>query len=189
MPACRGSPGGCHCRRRHSWRRCSRVAQREIALVEAGGLRVGVEVGATAEDDMMNPRSPGEARPPRPRPVELLPAFVSESLVDIDALGSAVVVTVDRRPPLLVSADAGLTWSERGGGLPRGGGRSRRGARRCPLRGAQTPVRIERRRRLLARHRVELQDRGLSPGHDPAGRTVHEAGTVRDRLVRQIALR
>ena len=63
---------------------------------------------------------PGEELPLRPQPVELLPAFVSESLVDIDALGPAVVVAVDRRPPLLVSADGGLTWSERGGGLPRG---------------------------------------------------------------------
>jgi hypothetical protein len=92
----------------------------KIALVEAGGSVWVVEVGATAEDDAVIHERSGEALPPRPRPVELLPAFVSESLVDIDALGPAVVVAVDRRPPLLVSADAGLTWSERGGGLPRG---------------------------------------------------------------------
>jgi hypothetical protein len=79
-----------------------------------------VELGATAEDDAVIEERPGEELPPRPRPVELLPAFVSESLVDIDALGPAVVVAVDRRPPLLVSADGGVTWSERGGGLPRG---------------------------------------------------------------------
>ena len=36
------------------------------------------------------------------------------------ASGSTVVALVDRRPPLLVSYDAGRTWSERGGGLPAG---------------------------------------------------------------------
>ena len=92
----------------------------KIALVEADGSVWVVELGATAEDDAVIHERPGETLPPRPRPVELLPAFVSESLVDIDALGPTVVVAVDRRPPLLVSADAGLTWSERGGGLPRG---------------------------------------------------------------------
>ncbi|MDQ5820971.1 MAG: hypothetical protein M3540_05985, partial [Actinomycetota bacterium] len=36
------------------------------------------------------------------------------------AAGSTVVAIVDRRPPLAVSHDAGRTWRERGGGLPRG---------------------------------------------------------------------
>ena len=30
------------------------------------------------------------------------------------------MVIVDRRPPLVVSTDAGVTWREAGGGLPRG---------------------------------------------------------------------
>ena len=34
--------------------------------------------------------------------------------------GSTVVAVVDRRPPLLVSHDAGLTWRESGAGLPPG---------------------------------------------------------------------
>lgn len=34
--------------------------------------------------------------------------------------GSTVVAVVDRRPPLMVSYDAGRTWREAGGGLPRG---------------------------------------------------------------------
>ena len=34
--------------------------------------------------------------------------------------GSTVVAVVDRRPPLVVSHDAGATWREAGGGLPRG---------------------------------------------------------------------
>jgi len=35
-------------------------------------------------------------------------------------VGSRIVAVVDRRPPLLVSDDAGLTWREAGGGLPAG---------------------------------------------------------------------
>lgn len=41
-------------------------------------------------------------------------------LVDADRHGSRVVAVVDRRPPLVVSDDAGVTWREAGGGLPRG---------------------------------------------------------------------
>ncbi|MGH2996869.1 MAG: WD40/YVTN/BNR-like repeat-containing protein [Gaiellaceae bacterium] len=36
------------------------------------------------------------------------------------ASGSTVIAVVDRRPPLLVSHDAGSTWREAGGGLPPG---------------------------------------------------------------------
>lgn len=41
-------------------------------------------------------------------------------IVATAAVGSTVVAIVDRRPPLAVSHDAGRTWHERGGGLPRG---------------------------------------------------------------------
>ena len=34
--------------------------------------------------------------------------------------GSTVIAIVDRRPPLAISNDAGHTWREAGGGLPRG---------------------------------------------------------------------
>ena len=37
-----------------------------------------------------------------------------------DRQGSTVVAVVDRRPPVLISGDAGLTWREAGGGLPAG---------------------------------------------------------------------
>jgi hypothetical protein len=51
-----------------------------------------------------------------PPEVELsLPLLVSGA-----ASGSTVVAVVDRRPPLVVSNDAGLTWRESGGGLPPG---------------------------------------------------------------------
>jgi hypothetical protein len=36
------------------------------------------------------------------------------------AVGSTVVAVVKRRPPLVISADAGRTWREAGGGLPPG---------------------------------------------------------------------
>jgi hypothetical protein len=41
-------------------------------------------------------------------------------LVATAAVGATVVALVDRRPPLLISADGGATWREAGGGLPAG---------------------------------------------------------------------
>ena len=41
-------------------------------------------------------------------------------LVAASAAGTNVVALVDRRPPLLVSSDAGATWREAGSGLPPG---------------------------------------------------------------------
>jgi len=41
-------------------------------------------------------------------------------VVAASASGSTVVAVVDRRPPLVVSTDAGATWRESGGGLPPG---------------------------------------------------------------------
>ena len=43
-------------------------------------------------------------------------------LVAVDAVGSRVVAVVGRRPPLVISNDAGTTWREAGGGLPPGRG-------------------------------------------------------------------
>jgi hypothetical protein len=49
------------------------------------------------------------------------PAKVSLPLViAAAAAGSTVAAVVDRRPPLAISHDAGLTWHEAGGGLPKG---------------------------------------------------------------------
>jgi hypothetical protein len=36
------------------------------------------------------------------------------------AAGATIVAVVDRRPPLVISSDAGSTWREAGGGLPAG---------------------------------------------------------------------
>ena len=48
------------------------------------------------------------------------PAVDLPRVVQASAVGSVVVAVVDRRPPLLVSGDAGATWREAGGGLPPG---------------------------------------------------------------------
>jgi hypothetical protein len=51
------------------------------------------------------------------------PADVEVSLplvVAADRVGSRVVAVVARRPPLVISDDAGHTWREAGGGLPAG---------------------------------------------------------------------
>ena len=41
-------------------------------------------------------------------------------VISAAAAGSTVIAVVDRRPPLVVSHDAGSTWREAGGGLPEG---------------------------------------------------------------------
>ena len=55
---------------------------------------------------------------------ELAPAAAPDVelplLVAAAASGSTVVAVLDRRPPLAVSHDAGRTWREAGGGLPKG---------------------------------------------------------------------
>jgi hypothetical protein len=48
------------------------------------------------------------------------PALTLPRVVAAAALGSTIVAVVDRKPPLLVSHDAGVTWREAGGGLPPG---------------------------------------------------------------------
>jgi len=90
-----------------------------IALAECEDALYLVGLGASAEEDGLLAREP-DGRVERPRPVELVPAWLSEALVDVDASGSTVVLVVNRRPPLLASYDGGRTWSERGAGLPRG---------------------------------------------------------------------
>lgn len=50
-----------------------------------------------------------------PPPVVHLPLLVAAA-----ASGSTVVAIVDRRPPLVLSNDGGVTWREAGAGLGRG---------------------------------------------------------------------
>jgi hypothetical protein len=73
-----------------------------IATVEAEtGELVGLEPGA-------------------PLPRTAVEGIGLPRLVAADAHGSRIVAVVDRKPPLVVSDDAGATWREAGGGLPPG---------------------------------------------------------------------
>ena len=90
-----------------------------IAVAECEDGLYLVEVGESAEEDELAGHEPG-GNVERPRPVELAPAWLSGTLVDLDARDALIVVAVAARPPLLVSADAGTTWNERGAGLPVG---------------------------------------------------------------------
>lgn len=90
-----------------------------IAAVRCEDAVYLLEIGESADEDELLTRDP-DATVDRERPHELVPSFAAAQLVDIDAAGSAVVLLVDRRPPLLVSHDAGQTWTERGAGLPPG---------------------------------------------------------------------
>jgi hypothetical protein len=78
-----------------------------------------IEIGADAEEDALVDREEGGAVA-RSRPLELTPAWAAGQALDVDAAGATIVLLLDRRPPLMVSHDAGSTWSERGSGLPPG---------------------------------------------------------------------
>ncbi len=78
-----------------------------------------VTVGASADEDVLAGHEPGVAVE-RPRPLELVPSWAARHLLDVDSAGSTIVLLLERRPPLVVSYDAGVTWSERGSGLPAG---------------------------------------------------------------------
>jgi hypothetical protein len=49
-----------------------------------------------------------------------VPALGLPLLVAADRVGSRIAAVIGRRPPLLLSDDAGTTWREHGGGLPAG---------------------------------------------------------------------
>jgi hypothetical protein len=78
-----------------------------------------VEIGPSAEEDQLAGRQPGAAVE-RERPLGLAPPWAAGQVLDVDARGPTIVLLLDRRPPLLVSHDSGVTWSERGAGLPPG---------------------------------------------------------------------
>ena len=78
-----------------------------------------VAVGGTADEDVLAAHEPGAAIE-RSRPLELVPSWAATHVLDVDSAGSTIVLLLDRRPPLVFSYDAGVTWSERGSGLPAG---------------------------------------------------------------------
>ncbi len=82
--------------------------QTSIAYVRTVDGTVAIDV----EDELVL----GAAAEPAVEHVALnLPRLVAAAVS-----GSSVVAVVERRPPLLVSGDAGATWREAGGGLPPG---------------------------------------------------------------------
>jgi hypothetical protein len=89
-----------------------------IALAGCEDALYLVEVGESAEEDELLERRPGEAVE-GPRALELVPPWAKQTFLDVDAVGSTIVLVLDRKPPLLVSYDGGATWSERGAGLGR----------------------------------------------------------------------
>lgn len=90
-----------------------------IALAGCEDALYVVEVGASADEDELAGRQP-EGTVERDRPLGLAPSWAAGHVLDVDAAGATIVIVLDRRPPLLVSHDGGVTWSERGSGLPGG---------------------------------------------------------------------
>jgi hypothetical protein len=80
------------------------------ALVETalGVLVVDLDAG-----ELLDEEAPADLPTAEPLDVSL------PRLLAAAGHGSTVVAAVDRRPPLLVSHDAGSTWRETGAGLPR----------------------------------------------------------------------
>ncbi len=78
---------------------------------------VQTEYGAFEVDldtEEVEPAGAVEVSPSEPLSLSL-PRVVASA-----AAGSTIVAVVDRKPPLVVSHDAGVTWRETGGGLPPG---------------------------------------------------------------------
>ena len=67
------------------------------------------------DDESLVALDPGLTFEAPAQPVVSLPLVVAAA-----GTGSTVVAVVAAKPPLVVSYDAGLTWSESGRGLPRG---------------------------------------------------------------------
>jgi hypothetical protein len=78
-----------------------------------------VEIGPEADEDELLEHEEGAAVE-RARPLDLTPPWATGQALDIDSAGSTIVLLLERRPPLMVSHDSGITWSERGSGLPAG---------------------------------------------------------------------
>jgi hypothetical protein len=81
---------------------------RAIAQTDYGMFAIDLET------EEVEPAGTVDIRPLEPLELSL-PRVVAAA-----AAGSTIVAVVDRKPPLVVSHDAGITWRETGGGLPPG---------------------------------------------------------------------
>ena len=95
------------------------MADDVIALAGCKDAVYVIDVGPAADFDEVLGREDGGVIE-RDRPLALAPPWAGGRVLDVDAAGSTIVCVVERRPPLLVSHDGGVTWSERGSGLPAG---------------------------------------------------------------------
>jgi len=78
--------------------------------------RVATALGCVLVDLESGDAGLVDDEPPAPDTEEVsLPLVLAATRV-----GARIAVVVDRRPPVLLSDDAGQTWREAGGGLPRG---------------------------------------------------------------------
>jgi hypothetical protein len=82
---------------------------RALVECELGIVAVDLDTEAVDLEDVP------EALPARVPPEVDLPL-----VVDADRAGASVVAAVDRRPPVVISGDGGVTWKEAGAGLPPG---------------------------------------------------------------------
>jgi hypothetical protein len=87
-------------------------------LIAVAGCEDGLYLVDIEDEQVVRHEAGGAVE--RERPLHLAPWWVAKRVLDVDSRGSTVVLLLDRRPPLLVSHDGGVTWSERGGGLPAG---------------------------------------------------------------------
>ena len=76
---------------------------------------VQTDLGAFAVDLETEELEPADENPEPKSFTADLPRVVGG-----DRVGSTVVAVVDRKPPLMISHDAGITWREAGAGLPQG---------------------------------------------------------------------
>ena len=81
---------------------------RAIAQTEYGAFAVDLETEEVEPAGAIDVGTPERLALPLPR------------VVAAAAAGSTIIAVVDRKPPLVVSHDAGITWRETGGGLPPG---------------------------------------------------------------------
>lgn len=80
---------------------------RAIVVCALGPLVVDLSDGSIEDEEAVTPDRPDVAVG--------LPLVVAA-----DQVGARIICVLDRRPPIVVSDDAGATWLEAGGGLPPG---------------------------------------------------------------------
>ncbi len=95
------------------------MARPLIALAGCEDALYLIEIGRSADDDAIAAIQEGSVVE-RSHPLDLAPSWAAGKVLDVAASGSTIAVLLDRKPPLVFSYDGGVTWQERGAGLPPG---------------------------------------------------------------------